>query len=45
MKTLGKVPPESRGAVGAKANEAKGAIEGLVDQRLRALGEAVLASS
>src|SRR5205814_1582648 len=30
-------------AVGAKANEAKGAIEGLVEARLRAQGEAVLA--
>jgi len=43
MKLLGRVPPESRGAVGAKANEAKGAIEGLVEARLRALGEAELA--
>jgi len=43
MKLLGRVPPADRGAVGAKANEAKGAIEGLVDERLRAQGEALLA--
>jgi phenylalanyl-tRNA synthetase alpha chain len=43
MKLLGRVPPADRGAVGAKANEAKGVIEGLVEARLRALGEAVLA--
>jgi phenylalanyl-tRNA synthetase alpha chain len=43
MKLLGRVPPVERGAVGAKANEAKGAIEGLVEARLRALGEAELA--
>jgi phenylalanyl-tRNA synthetase alpha chain len=44
MKMLGRVPAEARGAVGAKANEAKAAIEALVDQRLGALGEAALAA-
>src|SRR5438093_8129726 len=43
MKLLGRVPPADRGSVGAKANEAKGAIEGMLEERLRALGEAKLA--
>jgi phenylalanyl-tRNA synthetase alpha chain len=43
MKLLGKVPPAERAAVGAKANEAKGAIEGMVEARLRALAETALA--
>src|SRR5687767_4109594 len=37
MKLLGRVPPADRGPVGAKANEAKSAIEGLVEARLQAL--------
>jgi phenylalanyl-tRNA synthetase alpha chain len=44
MKLLGRVPPAERAAVGAKANEAKGGIEGLVEERLRALGDAALAA-
>src|SRR5687767_584732 len=43
MKLLGRVPPAERSAVGASANEAKTAIEGLVEGRLRALGDALLA--
>jgi phenylalanyl-tRNA synthetase alpha chain len=44
MKLLGRVPPADRGAVGAKANAAKAAIEGAVEERLRALGDAALAA-
>jgi phenylalanyl-tRNA synthetase alpha chain len=42
MKLLGRVPPAERGAVGARANEAKSSIEGLVEGRLRQLGDAAL---
>src|SRR2546423_1280475 len=43
MKLLGRVPPAERAAVGARANEAKAAIEGAVEARLRGLADAALA--
>jgi phenylalanyl-tRNA synthetase alpha chain len=42
MKLLGRIPPAERSAVGARANEAKNAIEALVEERLRQLGDAAL---
>jgi phenylalanyl-tRNA synthetase alpha chain len=42
MKLLGKVPPQDRAAVGARANEAKAAIEAAVEARLSALAKAAL---
>src|SRR4051812_18660502 len=44
MKLLGRVPPADRGAVGAKANEAKTAIEAEVEKRLGALADVALAA-
>jgi phenylalanyl-tRNA synthetase alpha chain len=43
MKLLGRVPPADRGPVGQRANQAKGAIEALVEERLEALHQAQLA--
>jgi phenylalanyl-tRNA synthetase alpha chain len=42
MKLLGRIPPAERAAVGARANQAKTAIEAVVDTRLRALAEVAL---
>jgi phenylalanyl-tRNA synthetase alpha chain len=42
MKLLGRVPPADRAAVGAKANEAKAAVEAAVEARLSALADAAL---
>jgi phenylalanyl-tRNA synthetase alpha chain len=42
MKTLGRLPPEDRPAVGEAANRAKGTIESAVDARLRGLEEAAM---
>jgi phenylalanyl-tRNA synthetase alpha chain len=44
MKTLGRLPPEERPAVGEAANRAKGSIEGAVTARLSALADAELAA-
>jgi phenylalanyl-tRNA synthetase alpha chain len=44
MKTLGRLPPEDRPAVGEAANEAKQGIENAVGARLKALEEAELAA-
>ena len=43
MKTLGRLPPEDRPAVGEAANRTKTQIESAVAGRLQALGEAALA--
>jgi phenylalanyl-tRNA synthetase alpha chain len=42
MKTLGRLPPEDRPAVGEAANRAKGTIESAVGARLAALEEAAM---
>jgi phenylalanyl-tRNA synthetase alpha chain len=42
MKLLGRVPPEARAAVGARANQAKAAVEAAVEARLSALASAAL---
>lgn len=44
MKSLGRLPPEDRPAVGEAANRARSAMEAAVAARLEALGEAVLVS-
>jgi phenylalanyl-tRNA synthetase alpha chain len=44
MKALGRLPPAERPAVGEAANRAKSAIEGAVEAKLAALGEASLAA-
>jgi phenylalanyl-tRNA synthetase alpha chain len=41
MKQLGRIPPANRPAVGAAANQTRGAIEKLVDERLAALARSV----
>jgi phenylalanyl-tRNA synthetase alpha chain len=43
MKLLGRVPPQDRAPVGAKANEAKAAVEAAVEKRLGALADVALA--
>ncbi len=43
MKSLGRLPPEDRPAVGEAANRAKGSIEGAVAARLAGLDDAALA--
>jgi len=42
MKTLGKLPADERPAAGARINEAKAAVEGLLNERRAALADAKL---
>jgi len=42
LRSIGELPPEQRGPVGKQANEARVALESLLDERTRELADAEL---